>query len=114
MLLAELELSAQDVRTARLVAGRVAMAAGLDEETADDVRLAVGEVCARRSSTQRLLVRFHEHQGEMSVSIEGAWSPTAESSDDERDLGWVIIEAVVPRVTVEPDGITFTWPVPPR
>ncbi len=37
----------EHVRTARLVAVAVARRAGLDEERLDEVRLAVGEVCAR-------------------------------------------------------------------
>jgi anti-sigma regulatory factor (Ser/Thr protein kinase) len=39
--------AAENVRTARLVAVAVARRAGLDENRLDEVRLAVGEVCAR-------------------------------------------------------------------
>jgi anti-sigma regulatory factor (Ser/Thr protein kinase) len=39
--------SAEHVRTARLVAVAVARRAGFDEARLDEVRLAVGEVCAR-------------------------------------------------------------------
>jgi anti-sigma regulatory factor (Ser/Thr protein kinase) len=39
--------SAEHVRTARLVAVAVARRAGLDEQRLDEVRLAVGETCAR-------------------------------------------------------------------
>ncbi len=39
--------AAEHVRTARLVAVAVARRAGIDETRLDEVRLAVGEVCAR-------------------------------------------------------------------
>lgn len=39
--------AAEHVRTARLVAVAVARRAGLDEVRLDEIRLAVGEVCAR-------------------------------------------------------------------
>jgi anti-sigma regulatory factor (Ser/Thr protein kinase) len=39
--------AAEHVRTARLVAVAVARRAGLDEARLDEIRLAVGEVCAR-------------------------------------------------------------------
>lgn len=39
--------SAEHVRTARLVAVAVARRAGFDEARLDEVRLAVGEICAR-------------------------------------------------------------------
>jgi len=39
--------AAEHVRTARLVAVAVARRAGLDESRLDEVRLAVGEICAR-------------------------------------------------------------------
>lgn len=46
--------AAEHVRTARLVAVAVARRAGLDEARLDEIRLAVGEMCARavRRATQ--------------------------------------------------------------
>jgi len=46
--------AAEHVRTARLVAVAVARRAGLDEARLDEIRLAVGEMCARavRRSTE--------------------------------------------------------------
>jgi anti-sigma regulatory factor (Ser/Thr protein kinase) len=44
------QAAAEHVRTARLVAVSVARRCGLDEATVEDVRLAVGETCARAVS----------------------------------------------------------------
>lgn len=112
MLLAELDLSVEHVRTARLVAGRVAVAAGLDEETADDVRLAVGEVCARLAASPRLLLRFDAQPGELSVWIDGGWQPAPDADAGAPDLGWLIIESVVPQIRIEAASITLAWPLP--
>ena len=48
--------SAAHVRTARLVAAAMARRSGVDDGLLDEVRLAVGEACARA-------VRLHERQG---------------------------------------------------
>lgn len=58
--------SAAHVRTARLVAAAVARRSGVDEELLDEVRLAVGEACARA-------VRLHErHSVDEPVTVEFA------------------------------------------
>ena len=51
-----LPASAVHVRTARLVAAAMARRSGVDDGLLDEVRLAVGEACARA-------VRLHERQG---------------------------------------------------
>lgn len=51
-----LPASAAHVRTARLVAAAMARRSGIDEALLDEVRLAVGEACARA-------VRLHERYG---------------------------------------------------
>ena len=56
--------SAVHVRTARMVAAAVARRSGVDDDLLDEVRLAVGEACARA-------VRLHERQGVTSgVTVE--------------------------------------------
>ena len=58
--------SAAHVRTARLIAAAVARRSGVGEELLDEVRLAVGEACARA-------VRQHERHGMTSaVTVEFA------------------------------------------
>ena len=58
--------SAAHVRTARLIAAAVARRSGVGEELLDEVRLAVGEACARA-------VRLHERHGMSSaVTVEFA------------------------------------------
>lgn len=51
-----LPASAAHVRTARLIAAAMARRSGVGENLLDEVRLAVGEACARA-------VRMHERQG---------------------------------------------------
>ena len=111
MFLAELDLGPGHVRTARLVAGRVALSVGLDEDTADDVGLAVGEVCARGAAGNRLQVRFEGAPGQMSVRIEGAAFAASAAGADADELGWLVINSVVPRVKVDPSSITLSWPL---
>jgi hypothetical protein len=60
----KLPASAAHVRTARLVAAAMARRSGVDEGLLDEVRLAVGEACARA-------VRLHERYGvEGPVTVE--------------------------------------------
>jgi anti-sigma regulatory factor (Ser/Thr protein kinase) len=61
-----LPASAVHVRTARLVAAAMARRSGVDEALLDEVRLAVGEACARA-------VRLHERHGvDAPVTVEFA------------------------------------------
>jgi anti-sigma regulatory factor (Ser/Thr protein kinase) len=65
----------EHVRTARLVVVAVARRAGFDEERLDDVRLAVGEVCAR--AVRRSLET-------------GTTDPVSVSIDDSRTAGYAL------------------------
>lgn len=123
------------VRTARLVASAMARRSGVDEGLLDDVRLAVGEACARA-------VRLHERNSvhapisvELSDGIEftvvvtdasgqypdAAGPPaedwTADGQEDESDaLGLAVLESVVDVLRVEKRNgggtqVTMRWPV---
>lgn len=130
--------SAAHVRTARLIAAAVARRSGVGEELLDEVRLAVGEACARA-------VRQHERHGmSAAVTVEFAegdrfrvsvvdraeavpdgnghspglvsgQAPWADPSGDA--LGLALLGAVVQDLAVDPDGatggtrVTMSWPL---
>ena len=97
----------EHVRTARLVAVAVARRAGLDEVRLDEIRLAVGEVCARavrRSLSTGAL-------GEVAVEIDDAGPlfgitvtdrASAPDGDDEA-IALALVRGLADSVTVE-DG----------
>lgn len=131
--------SAAHVRTARLVAAAMARRSGVGEGLLDEVRLAVGEACARA-------VRLHERHGvPASVTVEFAegdrfrvtvvdrvdiaagnggpagpaiaagQAPWADPSGDA--LGLALLGAVVQDLAVDPLGegggtrVTMSWPL---
>ncbi|HVE99700.1 MAG TPA: ATP-binding protein [Mycobacteriales bacterium] len=64
------------VRTARLIASTVGRRVGLDESLVDEVRLAVGEACARAVGVQRsggqaddVVVAFSDDDGMFTVTV---------------------------------------------
>jgi anti-sigma regulatory factor (Ser/Thr protein kinase) len=130
--------SAAHVRTARLIAAAVARRSGVGEDLLDEVRLAVGEACARA-------VRQHERHGMLSAvtveftegdrfrvavvdraevvpegnghsaSLAPGQAPWADPSGDA--LGLALLGAVVQDLAVSPaaDGggtrVTMSWPL---
>ncbi|MFL6127670.1 MAG: ATP-binding protein [Mycobacteriales bacterium] len=130
--------SAAHVRTARLIAAAMARRSGVGEELLDEVRLAVGEACARA-------VRQHQRHGMTSaVTVEfveddrfrvavvdragavpegnGLWTglvpgqaPWTDPSGDA--LGLALLGAVVQDLAVSPDRetggtrVTMSWPL---
>jgi anti-sigma regulatory factor (Ser/Thr protein kinase) len=130
--------SAAHVRTARLIAAAVARRSGVGEELLDEVRLAVGEACARA-------VRQHERHGLSSaVTVEfieddrfrvavvdraeavpggnghsgglvPGQAPWADPSGDA--LGLALLGAIVQDLAVSPDQdsagtrVTMSWPL---
>jgi anti-sigma regulatory factor (Ser/Thr protein kinase) len=125
------------VRTARLVAAAMARRSGVAEDLLDEVRLAVGEACARA-------VRMHErhgiHDGVVVEFSEGSrfgvavldradvltsggapaepgqdTAPWADPSGDA--LGLALLGAVVQDLSVDPDvtgggtRVAMSWPV---
>jgi anti-sigma regulatory factor (Ser/Thr protein kinase) len=130
--------SAAHVRTARLIAAAMARRSGVGEEVLDEVRLAVGEACARAVRMQErqgvvapVTVEFGE-TGRFQVSVvdgaktgsgdeitamangPGAPAPWADPSGDA--LGLALLGAVVQDLVVDQDAdggtrVTMSWPL---
>lgn len=111
--------AAEHVRTARLVAVATARRAGLDEARLDEVRLAVGEVCARavrRSGraavTERLLVRMDDGRADFSVEVT---DHAGEVDQGEESIALALVRGLADVVTVVdgPGGhggaVCLTW-----
>lgn len=99
--------AAEYVRVARLVVVAVARRAGVDETRLDDVRLAVGEICARAVN------RCAEHpavrvagDGKAGDLAGASWRIRVDVHDDGPDLQVCVID---PAGTVElpEDAVTF-------
>jgi anti-sigma regulatory factor (Ser/Thr protein kinase) len=97
----------EHVRTARLVAVAVARRAGLDETRLDEIRLAVGEVCAR--AVRRCLgsgalgavqVEINDISPLFAITVTDA--AAAEDGDDEA-IALALVRGLADSVTVE-DG----------
>lgn len=109
----------EHVRTARLVAVSTARRAGLDEARLDEVRLAVGEVCARavrrcqRSGvTERLVVQMDDGPATFMVEV----TDHAGAVDlDEEHIALALVRGLADVVTVVdgPGGaggvVCLTW-----
>jgi anti-sigma regulatory factor (Ser/Thr protein kinase) len=130
--------SAAHVRTARLIAAAMARRSGIGEDVLDEVRLAVGEACARAVRMQErqgvaapVTLEFGE-TGRFSVSVldgaktgsgdelsavangGGTAAPWADPSGD--SLGLALLGAVVQDLDVDQDGdgrtrVTMSWPI---
>ncbi len=106
--------AAEHVRTARLVAVTAARRLGLDEQTVDDVRLAVGEAVAR--AVRRLgsagvdddieLV-LRDDSGAFVVEVSDR-APGSTPDDDE--VGLALVTAVVPDAEVAGGRVVLRWP----
>ncbi len=118
----------EHVRTARLVAVSVGRRVGLDDERLDEVRLAVGEACARAvrvlqaaadaagpepvrmflDDRDGLLIRVQGPRvGPPDGTAAGAGGAPISSDDD---LALAVVRGVVPRLTTERDALTLYWP----
>ena len=107
--------AAEHVRTARLVAVAAARRAGLDEESVDDVRLAVGETVARAvvrcgagavAGDVDLVLR--DEGDRFVVEVTDASDPAVPDADD--GVALALVEALVPEVAVDGPHVTLTWP----
>jgi anti-sigma regulatory factor (Ser/Thr protein kinase) len=110
--------SVEHVRTARLVAVVAARRAGLDDETVDDVRLAVGEAVARavlRHGAAEIedhvdvVIRDDGHGFE--VEIHDHSSPSV--GDDDEGIALALVEALVPELRTHGEVLTLAWPTSP-
>ena len=101
----------EHVRTARLVAVAVARRAGLDEARLDEIRLAVGEVCARavrRCLTTGVLgavqVEIDDAGPLFGITVtDGAAAP----DDDDEAIALALVRGLADSVTVDegPGGV---------
>jgi anti-sigma regulatory factor (Ser/Thr protein kinase) len=130
----------EHVRTARLVAAAVARRAGVDDSVLDEVRVAVGEACARavrlhqRTSTDApVQVRLEEQEKRFLVEVvdgvadgsgnggAGASATPADGDDLDEDLtaedtmGLAVLSGLVDDLDVsngsEGGVIRMSWPV---
>jgi anti-sigma regulatory factor (Ser/Thr protein kinase) len=120
------------VRTARLVAVAMARRAGVDEESLDEVRLAVGEACSRAVDLHQrscpdepVTVVLHDDEDRFSVTVSDRAGQSvdvpATVSDGDLDsgtlppgVGLAVISGLVDEVSVDsgPQGgaVRMTWP----
>lgn len=112
--------AAEHVRTARLVAVATARRAGLDEARLDEVRLAVGEVCARAvrrsqrsGAVERVLVEMDD--GPATFSVEVTDHVGAVDLEEEESIALALVRGLADIVTVVdgpggPGGaVCLTW-----
>jgi len=107
--------AAEHVRTARLVAVAAARRAGLDEESVDDVRLAVGETVARavvRCSAAGVAgdvdLVLRDEGDRFVVEVLDGSDPDLPDTDD--GIALALVRALVPEVDVDASHVTLTWP----
>lgn len=114
------------IRIARVAAGAAARRAGLDSDTADDVRLAVSEACASTLTASgvhgsdgddAITLELHDSQGFEAV-ITGRSSVSSGAVDDgldELELATHVMSALAPRYVCEHEGgkvrHQLWWPV---
>ncbi len=137
MPIVELRFSAvpAHVRTARLIASTVGRRCGLDESLVDEVRLAVGEACARAVGVQRthgvtdeVVVSFADDNGTFEVTVadhgqaeaEVALADLVEAADGldgtlPPGFGLAVIASLVEDLDVESDAagtvVRMRWPL---
>jgi anti-sigma regulatory factor (Ser/Thr protein kinase) len=127
------------VRTARLVAASVGRRSGVDESLVDEIKLAVGEACARavaihqaQSSAADVVVRLIDDEGSYAITVRDCGTrsvdlpdldelrvdPAAEvPADLPADFGLAVVTGLVDDsdVSSDADGTTVSmrWPIGP-
>ena len=113
--------AAEHVRTARLVAGAAARRCGINEEILDEVRLAVGEACARAvvrhetaESSEPVVVRMQDDEKSFTVEVSDVASVDVADEDDVLALAMISALAEHSEVTKDEPGtsVTMRWSVP--
>ena len=134
----QLPPSAAHVRTARLIAAAMARRAGVGDAVLDEVRLAVGEACARAVRVQErqgvgtpLIVEFSDADrfrvsvvdrakvgsgDELTAMAGGAPGPAPWADPSGDALGLALLGAVVQDLVVDQDidggtRVTMSWPL---
>jgi hypothetical protein len=110
----------EHVRTARLVAGAAARRCGVDEGVLDEVRLAVGEACARAVNRQAAIagtaqVRVELEDGDDTFAVRVHDPSPNEQGEIDDGLALAVISGLVPDSSVAPGAggtvISMLWPV---
>ena len=99
------------IRTARLVAAAIASQAGLDPETVEDVRLAVGEAFVL--STRQAIGHASSPANlelEFDLAADNTLCVRVQPCVLDESLATLVVQAVVPRVTEDSSGLEMWWP----
>ena len=112
--------TAEHVRTARLIAVAAARRAGIDEARLDEVRLAVGEVCARAvrrcqagGISAGIVVEMSDGRSLLEVTV----TDHADSAVEEEPVALALVRGLADTVSVEdgPGGVggllRMTWAI---
>ena len=108
-----------------MVAVSVGRRVGLDDERLDEVRLAVGEACARAvrvlqtatgpdglDGREPVRLLLDDRDG-LLIRVQGPHVGLPDDSDNtsDDDLALAVVRGVVPRLTIERDALTLHWPL---
>ena len=127
-----LPASPEHVRTARLVVVAVARRAGLQDELVDELRLAVGEACARavgvnalQSPAARVALSVEDDVTGLTVTVADAGSDSDHAYLDEEaftegsspEVALAVLKGLVDELEVGPapgggTQVRMTWPLP--
>ncbi|MCB9411381.1 MAG: ATP-binding protein [Actinobacteria bacterium] len=111
MLLAALEIppGASYVRTVRLLAANVARQSGYDEDSVDDIRLAVSEACLLHlGHDDPIEVRFSAD--DLGLTVEVGPNATPSAAEPDSQLAMTVLRAVAPRLELTDGGLIMAWP----
>lgn len=113
---------AEHVRTARLVAVAVARRAGFEERHLDEIRIGVGEACARAVLRTRsdafVTMDLTDDDGRLDVVVRDA-DPAGRPSPGDDPLALALMTGMSQAVSVDdPDGaagaVRMSWSLQPR
>lgn len=113
MILAELGVPATtaQLRTVRLLAARVAREQGVNDETVEDIRLAVGEACVLQIGiAQQILLSIAVDQSALTVIVQSEGDASKDAVVADQELSRVMLEALVPELGELPNGLRLRWP----
>ncbi len=114
----DLPATAEHVRTARLVSVAVARRLGLDDPLVEEVRLAVGEACARHLSRSpevarlRLVLQESRPGAGPGLHVTVLAPGAAGGPRGEDELAQAVLRGLVPHLVVEDDRVELHWPTP--
>jgi anti-sigma regulatory factor (Ser/Thr protein kinase) len=116
MLLAELTIptALDQLRTARMLAARIARDRGVGDETVEDIKLAVGEACVVQfANVGQLELTFLADGHDFVVQVRPIGTNAQINTPpqaDATDLSRVILQALVPDLLEIDGSLTMRWP----